>query len=276
MKLKIYESSNGKSPSYLLIRQFMNTVNNTNNSEIYSNQSISDAEFYAGVYPLDKRITFVYAYVREEPKHSTGYARVYNNLGSCATVHDFWKVVNALNLAYKSPFLSISLPDKEKNADSIFFNLLNGNFKKNSYGNMINEFNYLHPTWTLMNVDESEPPYIRDDKGLVKNEINLYAKESRTLNDKGLFLTNTDFTGFMDVLVIDFVRGKFPDNVIAMVFQKTIESVKPDKSDPSKVFFYRGFRIRILLDDVCNFKTTEQLKNFILTNYHAFRPMFKI
>lgn len=230
---------------------------------------ISNTTNDSEIYPLDKKITFIGTSVREEPEHNTKYARVYHRLGACDTIQDFWKVVNSLNGNYDASFLNMSLPYKKNEANTIFANLLTGKFN-NNFKNMIMEFNYLHPTWILMNVDGSEPPYIRDNSGLVKNEINLYAKESAALNQQNLFLTTIDFTGFMDRLILDFVGGNFPDSIIALVFQKTIESFKLE----SKVLFYRGFRVRILLK-TCDQSTAKNVKNFINMNYKEFKSMFK-
>ncbi|XWV25290.1 hypothetical protein QJ856_gp0480 [Tupanvirus deep ocean] len=174
----------------------------------------------------------------------------------------YWKMHSQLRgttCDTDSPFAR-ALPGKDITADSIFTSLLSSGKitlgddvvtidgrKVKDIGKIVANYNKLFPIWSFIKVDDScttnskiEAPFIRSGgNGPAINCIDINLKETKANMNQGIRTMSADFDeGFIPNLVMQFVCGHLPEDVTAIVFNKTIAI--------NGSTYYKGYRLRVL------------------------------
>lgn len=236
---------------------------------------------------LDKKITLIYTTLVNNIKN------VQEKCEHCicviSTIEEFFSSINSLANMFSREFLLRPYKGKEDEAKKIFKKLLGDNANTESLPIddvklMITNFNNMHPSWAFIKSKHDKDttnlkvPYRRDNN-ITLNEINLNIKETTKLRSDNLVISNAKYEGFLDYLLLDFIGGSFPKDIVGLIFQKTI-SMKINKQVYIKNLvrsYFNGLRIRILVDadiPIENYKKIfDEFKTFIQDRYIKFQPM---
>lgn len=195
------------------------------------------------------------------------------------TIGDFWKIVNYISgytTGSSNLFIS-SLKDKEQDADSIFKNLVSfgKKYDRKRICEIISQYNTFHPIWAFIKVNEQVSsdnniviPYIRvNDRAINDININIRGVYNNDLYEESYIIDDDFSTGFISRLVLSLAGGTLPDNICAVVFNKTIV-INNNR-------FYKGYRVRVVINSV---KYLEKCKEFLENRFleeHSLLPYRK-
>lgn len=238
-------------------------------------------------HPLDRQITLIYTTLVNNTANVLEKCEHY--IGTMKTVEEFFSSINHLANTFSTDFLLKPYRGKEVDAKQIFNKLIGDTNNAEIMPidvakSMITNFNNMHPSWAFVKTNRNENttnlkvPY-KKENNIVVNEINLNIKETNKFRANNIVISNSKYEGFLDYLLLDFVGANFPEEIIAIIFQKTI-SMKQNRQKYSnnliRSYFY-GLRIRILVDPsipkVNYNKIFDVTKKFILDKYPKFQQM---
>ncbi|AGC01823.1 hypothetical protein H012_gp641 [Acanthamoeba polyphaga moumouvirus] len=199
------------------------------------------------------------------------------------TVQEFWNFMHNLqqedNTSCK---FSMPLQGMESLADKIFSELISSGRSRgdhvvidknlqNRVNAIVANYNSLHPVWSFIKVSELgkknniQVPFIRKNHRAV-NDININLKDTKFNSQRNIYTMNKSFTeGYIPFLVFDFIRGQLPDDIRAIVFNKTI-AVHGNS-------YFKGFRVRVLTktdESSCLMKCKNYLENHFIENHSSF------
>ncbi|QGR53821.1 hypothetical protein [Moumouvirus maliensis] len=198
------------------------------------------------------------------------------------TVQEFWKFMHDLQEEDSSSCkFSMPLQGMESLADKIFSQLISSGRSRgdhvvidknlqNRVNAMVADFNSLHPVWSFIKVSDLvrknniQVPFIRKNKRAV-NDININLKDTKFNSQRNIYTMNKSFTeGYIPFLVFDFIRGQLPDDIKAIVFNKTI-AVHGNS-------YFKGFRVRVLTktdESSCLMRCKNYIENHFIENHSS-------
>lgn len=191
------------------------------------------------------------------------------NISIMKTVYDFFSIIETIKGEGECLF-NLPLSGCVEEANNIFMNILSSNDNNNVINSKeeVAKFNALHPIWSFVKVssettinDDIRIPYISNDKNTL-NDININLKEIKNNNNKGIWTMHSSLkNGYIPCMIMDFVRGGMPDEIQAIVFNKTIAI--------NRYASFKGFRLRIVTDSV-ETQILNKCKNFIENDFYFF------
>jgi len=196
------------------------------------------------------------------------------------TIMDFWNIINSLEGNPSDPNNKFCLPltGKGEIADKYFQCLISQSNKQNSddginisgpqqekVRKIISQYNALFPIWSFVRVNDStnnnstiDVPFIRVG-GRSVNDININLKDTRANQSMGIYVMTKDFTcGYICNMVLSFIGGCLPDDIMSIVFNKTIAV--------NGATYFRGYRLRILVN-TSETKTIIRCRDYIETDF---------
>ncbi|AGF85467.1 hypothetical protein QJ854_gp315 [Moumouvirus goulette] len=198
------------------------------------------------------------------------------------TIQEFWIFMHELQKEDNS-YCKFSMPlqGMESLADKIFSELISSGRSRedhviidknlqNRVNTIVANYNSLHPVWSFIKTSDLakrnniQVPFIRKNHRAV-NDININLKDTKFNGQRNIYTMNKTFTeGYIPFLVFDFIRGQLPDDIRAIVFNKTI-AVHGNS-------YFKGFRVRVLTktdEYSCLQKCKNYLENHFIDNHSS-------
>ena len=190
---------------------------------------------------------------------------------------EFWQVIEQLECHNNTDLqFSQSLPGKEHDSENIFNKLLinnkrndNHNYQQQNIKSIVSEYDTNHSLWSFIKVNDSfsvksdiQVPFIRINKHVV-NCVDISLKDTKTNYTHGIQCMDPKFkSGYIPRLVMEFVCGILPNEITAVVFNKTITV--------NGSIYFKGYRVMTLTDTTdksCLIKCKEYITNNFITNH---------